>query len=89
MVKDYVSKKLTANIAEQQVTLDAKGFYLISNESANVVTINMDEVTTGDNAIEIGAGKSLENFKTSCKELYYKAAANGSTLQIIASREPL
>jgi len=83
----YVSKKLTANILAQSVTLDAKGFYLISNTSANVVTINLDNLVTEDGAIELAAGQSLENFKEYCKVLHYNSAADGSVLKVIGKRE--
>jgi len=86
-VTGYVSKELTANILEQNVTLNVNEFYLINNTSANIVTINLDNLTTEDNAIELSAGQSIENFKEYCKVLYYKAAADASTLQIIAKRE--
>lgn len=88
-IAGHVSKKLTANQAEQHITLDVKGFYLIKNESANVITINLDNATTEDNSIEFAAGESIENFNQYCKELYYKASVNGSVLKIIGSREAL
>ena len=86
-VTGYVSKKLTANQAEQNVALGVNIFQLIKNESANVVTINIDNLTTEENAIELVAGASIENFETYCKTFYYKAGADASTLKIIALRE--
>jgi len=86
-ITGYVSKKLTANQAEQSVALNVNEFYLINNTSANIVTINLDNATNEDNAIELAAGQSIENFKEYCKVLYYKATADASTLQIIAKRE--
>lgn len=88
-VTGYVSKKLTANVAEQNVTLNVEGFYLINNTSANVVTINIDNATTEDNAIELAAGQTIENFNQYCKVLYYKAAVDGSVLKILASRDKI
>jgi len=86
-ITGYVSKKLVANVAEQSITLDINKFYLIKNTSANVVTINLDNLTTEDNAIELEAGQSIENFDEYCKVLYYKASVNGSILKIIGKRE--
>jgi len=86
-ITGYVSKKLTANILAQSVTLDVNGFYLISNTSANVVTINLDNLVTEEGAIELAAGQSLENFKEYCKVLHYNSAADGSVLKIIGKRE--
>ena len=86
-ITGYVSKKLVANIAEQNVALGVNIFQLIKNESANTVTINIDNLTTEDNSIEIVAGASITNFETYCKTLYYKASADASTLKIIALRD--
>lgn len=86
-ITGYVSKKLTANIAEQNVALGVNIFQLIKNESANTITINIDNLTTEENAIELVAGASITNFETYCKTLYYKAGADASTLKIIALRE--
>ena len=86
-ITGYVSKKLTANQAEQNVVLGVNIFQLIKNESANTVTINIDNATTESDSIELIAGASIENFKVYCKTLYYKASADGSTLKIIALRE--
>ena len=88
-ITGYVSKKLTANIAAQSVTLDVSGFYLILNTSANVVTINLDNLVTEDGAIELAAGQSIENFKEYCKVLHYNAAADASVLKIIGKREKM
>jgi hypothetical protein len=88
-VTGYVSKKLTANIAAQYVTLDVNGFYLILNTSANVVTINLDNLVTEEGAIELAAGQSIENFKEYCKVLHYNSAADGSVLKVIGKREKL
>ena len=62
-VTGYVSKELTANILEQNVTLNVNEFYLINNISANIVTINLDNTCTEDGAIKLAAGQSIENFK--------------------------
>ena len=86
-ITGYVSKKLIANIAEQSITLDVNKFYLIKNVSANVITINLDNLTTEDNTIELEAGQSMENFDQYCKVLYYKASVDGSILKIIGKRE--
>jgi len=88
-ITGYVSKKLTANIAEQSVVLDTNIFQLIKNASANTVTINIDNLTTEDNSIELAANESIENFESYCKTLYYKASVDGSTLKIIALRDKL
>jgi hypothetical protein len=86
-VTNYVSKKLTANILEQSVTLNTNVFKLIKNTSSNTVTINIDNATTEDNTIELGANESIENFNAYCKTLYYKASADNSVLKIIALRD--
>jgi len=86
-ITGYVSKKLTANQAAQSVALDTNVFQLIKNESANTVTINIDNLVTEEGAIELVAGASIENFKVYCKTLNYKASADGSTLKVIALRE--
>ena len=86
-ITGYVSKKLTANIAAQSVTLDTNVFQLIKNESANTITINIDNFSTEADAIELVSGASIENFPVYCKVFHYKAAADASTLKIIALRE--
>ena len=86
-VAKYVSKKLTANIAEQNVVLGISVFKLIKNISANTVTINIDNATNIANTIELAAGESIENFKVYCKTLYYKASADGSILKVIGMRD--
>ena len=52
-----------------------------------MVTINIDNLTTEENAIELVAGASIENFETYCKTFYYKASADGSVLKVIGLRE--
>jgi len=86
-ITGYVSKKLVANVAEQSISLDVNKFYLIKNISANVITVNLDNATTEDNAIELEAGEFMENFDQYCKVLYYKASVNASILKVIAKRE--
>ena len=86
-VTGYVSKKLTANIAEQNVVLGINVFKLIKNTSSNVVTINIDNATTEADSIELAAGESIENFNIYCKTLYYKASVDGSTLKVIGLRD--
>ena len=86
-VTNYISKKLAANVLEQSVALDTNVFKLIKNASANIVTINIDNATTEDGAIELGANESIENFNAYCKVLYYVADVDASTLKIIALRE--
>jgi len=86
-ITGYVSKKLTANQAEQNVALGVNVFQLIKNESANVVTINIDNLTTEADSIELIAGASIENFNVYCKTLYYKASVDGSVLKVIALRD--
>lgn len=86
-VTGYVSKKLTANIAEQNVVLGISVFKLIKNASVNTVTINVDNATGDADFIELAAGESIENFKVYCKTLYYKASADGSILKVIGMRD--
>jgi len=86
-VTGYVSKKLTANIAAQSVNIDTNVFQLIKNESANTITINIDNLVTEDGAIELVAGAFIENFPIYCKSLHYNASGDASTLKIIALRE--
>lgn len=79
----YVSKTLDADTAEKSIALGIKEFSLIYNASANVVTINIDNATTEDNAIILAAGQKIENFAQPCTTLYYKAASNDSVVYVI------
>ena len=82
----YVSKTLDADIAEKNIALGIKEFSLIYNASANAVTINIDNATTEANTIILAAGQKIENFAQPCTTLYYKAAADNSTVYVIGIR---
>jgi hypothetical protein len=86
-VTNYVSKKISSGTTEGNVALNVKEFKLISNESANTITINFDNATTEEGAIELLTGQSIENFRVFCKTLYHKASGASSTLKVIGMIE--
>jgi len=86
-ITGYVSKQLTANIAEQSVELGISVFKLIKNTTANTVTINIDNATTEANTIVLGANESIENLNVYCKTLYYKSSADATALKVIGLRD--
>ena len=86
-VTGYISRKLTAMVAEKNEVLGINVFKLIKNTSANVITINIDNATNEPDTIELASGEAIENFKVYCKTLYYKASADTSSLKIIGLRD--
>jgi len=81
MATNFIGRSLTANIVEQNVTLDMSFINLIVNDSASVVTLSFD-VTAGTNVMVLKAGEARKNIAVPFSKLYYKAAADTSALRI-------
>jgi len=80
----FIGRELTANQAEQNVTLDMGFINLIVNDSANIVTISFDiaSASAANNLMILKAGESRQNVAVPFKKLYYKAAADASAMRI-------
>ena len=81
MATNFIGRSLTANIAEQNVTLDMSFINLIVNDSTSVVTLAFD-VTATTNVMILKAGEVRKNIAVPFGKLYYKAAADASALRI-------
>jgi len=82
MATNFIGRSLTANIAEQNVTLNMAFINVIVNDSASVITLSFDAVTTGTNTMVLKVGESRENIAVPFNKLYYKAAADTSYFRI-------
>jgi len=83
MDSNFIGRKLTANILEQHVDLNMGYVYLISNDSANVVTLSFEGASASATELMIlNAGESRTNLDLSIGTLYYKAAADTSYIRI-------
>jgi hypothetical protein len=83
MATNFIGRKLTANIAEQNVTLNMGFVYLIKNDSANVVTLSFEVASASATELMIlNAGESRTNLDFPIEKLYYKAAADTSYVRI-------
>jgi len=81
MATNFIGRSLTANIAEQNVTLDMSFINLIVNDSTSVVTLAFD-VTATTNVMILKAGEVRKNIAVPFGKLYYKATADASALRI-------
>lgn len=83
MATNFVGKKLTANILEQNVALNMGYVYMISNDSTAVVTLSFEVASASATELMIlNAGESRTNIDLSIGTLYYKAAADTSYVRI-------
>jgi hypothetical protein len=81
MATNFIGRSLVANIAEQNVTLNASFINLIVNDSTATITLSFD-VTATTNIMVLKAGESRENIAVPFTKLYYKASADTSALRI-------
>ena len=84
MATNFIGRSLTANIAEQNVTLDMSFINLIVNDSTSVVTLSFDvaSASASGNLMVLKAGEVRKNIAVPFGKLYYKAAADASALRI-------
>lgn len=83
MATNFKGRSLTANQAEQNVALNIGYVYLISNDSASVVTLSFDVASASATELMVlKAGESRTNLDLSIGTLYYKAAADTSAIRI-------
>ncbi len=84
MATNFIGRSLTANIVEQNVTLDMEFINLIVNDSANVVTLSFDiaSASAASNLMVLKAGESRKNLTVPFSKLYYKADVDTSLLRI-------
>lgn len=84
MATNFIGRSLTANIAEQNITLNMTFINLIVNDSANVVTLSFDvaSASAASNLLVLKAGESRQNLAVPFSKLYYKADVNTSALRI-------
>jgi len=78
---NFIGRSLTANQAEQNVTLNMAFINLIVNDSVNTVTLSFD-ITATTNVMILKAGESRENIAVPFVKLYYKASADTSAIRI-------
>jgi len=81
---NFIGRSLTANILEQNVSLDMAFINLIVNDSINTVTISFDVVSAsaGGNLMTLKAGESRQNIAVPFTKLYYKANVDTSAIRI-------
>lgn len=81
---NFIGRSLTANQAEQNVTLDVSFINLIVNDSASILTLSFDvaSASAANNLMILKAGESRENIAVPFGKLYYKAAADTSYFRI-------
>lgn len=83
MATNFVGRSLTANQAEQNVALNMSYVYMISNDSANQVTLSFDVASASATELMIlKAGESRTNLDFAIGTLYYKAGADNSAIRI-------
>jgi hypothetical protein len=83
MATNFMGRSLTANIAEQHVDLNMGFIYLISNDSANTVTLSFDIASASATELMVlKAGESRLNLDFPIGTLYYKADVDTSALRI-------
>ena len=84
MATNFIGRSLTANIAEQNVTLDMSFINLIVNDSASTVTLAFDvaSASASGNLMVLKSGESRKNIAVPFSKLYYKALADASALRI-------
>ena len=84
MATNFIGRSLTANILEQNVTLDMAFINLIVNDSVNVVTLSFDvaSASAASNLMVLKAGESRQNLAVPFSKLYYKADVDTSLLRI-------
>ena len=83
MATNLIARSLTANIVEQNVALNMGFVYLISNDSANVVTLSFDIASaTATELMVLKAGEARTNLDLSIGTLYYKADVDSSAIRI-------
>ena len=83
MATNFKGRKLTANIAEQNVALNMGYVYLIANDSTAVVTLSFEVASASATELMIlNAGESRTNLDLPVGTLYYKAAADTSYVRI-------
>ena len=84
MATNFIGRSLTANILEQNVTLDMSFINLIVNDSTSVVTLSFDvaNASASNNLMVLKAGESRQNLAVPFSKLYYKAAADTSYIRI-------
>jgi len=83
MATNFKGRSLTANIVEQSVALNMGYIYMISNDSANVVTLSFDIASaTATELMVLKAGEARTNLDLSIGTLYYKADVDSSAIRI-------
>jgi hypothetical protein len=82
MATNFIGRSLTANQAEQNVTLNMAFINLIVNDSVNTLTLSFDAVTTGTETMVLKTGEVRENIAVPFTKLYYKASADSSAFRI-------
>jgi hypothetical protein len=84
MATNFIGRSLTANILEQNVTLNMAFINLIVNDSVNTVTLSFDvaSASAANNLMVLKAGESRQNLAVPFGKLYYKADVDTSALRI-------
>ena len=85
MATNFIGRdNLTANIIEQNVTLDMAFINLIKNDSANTITISfdVDSASADHNLLSLKAGESRQNLAVPFGKLYYSADVDASAFRI-------
>ncbi len=83
MATNFIGRSLTANILEQNVALNMGFVYMVSNDSANVVTLSFEVASASATELMVlKAGESRTNLDFPIGTLYYKADVNTSAVRI-------
>jgi len=83
MATNFVGRSLTANIVEQNATLNIEFISLIVNDSANTITLSFDVASASATELMVlKTGESRENLAIPFAKLYYKADVDASAMRI-------